>query len=187
MRKKTVLVDMDGVITDWTGRFIQQWSSKFPHEKPLCRENQLVWQMRDWIPGHEDKIRHITREQGFYFDLKPIEGALDALREMLRDTGIHLRICSSPLAFNPYCCDEKQAWLGWNFGDLGIEFQRKLVLTDDKTIVRGDILIDDKPEITGDFTPQWEHVIFDAPYNRNVERPHRRMHNWSLWRQVVYG
>ena len=40
----------------------------------------------------------------------------------------------------------------------------------DKTLVRGDVLIDDKPHVTGSNAPTWQHLLYDAPYNRDIER-----------------
>ena len=51
-------------------------------------------------------------------------------------------------------------------------------MTSDKTVVRGDVLIDDKPAITGAHHPVWKQLLFEAPYNRHVtDRP--RLTKWS--------
>jgi hypothetical protein len=39
----------------------------------------------------------------------------------------------------------------------------RVILTHDKTLVRGDVLIDDKPGITGNMIPAWKHLVFDSP------------------------
>jgi len=54
--------------------------------------------------------------------------------------------------------------------------------------VRGDVLIDDKPKITGAHFPVWKQLLFDAPYNGHVtDRP--RLHRWvdvdSLLHEVL--
>ncbi|KAF4692003.1 putative tubulin polyglutamylase ttll9 [Perkinsus olseni] len=51
------------------------------------------------------------------------------------------------------------------------DFLRKLILTKDKTIIKADALIDDKPEITGSEDPPLfgRHVVFTQPYNKYVE------------------
>jgi 5'-nucleotidase len=58
-----------------------------------------------------------------------------------------------------------------------------MIIAADKTLVRGDVLIDDRPYIKGDFTPSWEYILYDQPYNRkNTE--FRRL-DWSNWREVL--
>ncbi|MGM0931630.1 MAG: 5' nucleotidase, NT5C type [Actinomycetota bacterium] len=39
----------------------------------------------------------------------------------------------------------------------------------DKSLVRGGILIDDKPEINGAHVPARKHLMFDQDYNRHIE------------------
>jgi len=53
----------------------------------------------------------------------------------------------------------------------------------DKTLIIGDILIDDKPEIKGISTPNWEHIIFDQPYNKNITNKKRI--NWDNFKEVL--
>lgn len=43
----------------------------------------------------------------------------------------------------------------WIEKHLGPEFLEKIILTKDKTIVTGDILVDDKPDILGEYEPAW--------------------------------
>lgn len=49
-----------------------------------------------------------------------------------------------------------------------IRWLTRLIITSDKTKIRGDLLIDDKPYITGSEYPAWEHVLFTAPYNSEL-------------------
>jgi hypothetical protein len=39
----------------------------------------------------------------------------------------------------------------------------------DKTLIDGDVLVDDRPTVTGTRSPTWRRVIFDQPYDRNVQ------------------
>ena len=68
---------------------------------------------------------------------------------------------------------------------LGPEWLQRLVLTSDKTLVRGDLLIDDKPQVSGqERLPSWEHVVFDAPYNRGTAH-NLRLGSWAKWREIM--
>merc|ERR1719487_2609385 len=49
----------------------------------------------------------------------------------------------------------------------------------------GDVLIDDKPEVKGKMGGMWEHIIFDAPYNQEVEGDRLRLHAWTDWKGVL--
>ena len=102
----------------------------------------------------------------------------EAVSEMIR-LGHELWICTSPLSRNPLCVSEKYTSVGNNFGS---EFISHLVVTKDKTLVRGRYLIDDNPHIDGGFDPEWEHVLFDAPYNRGLDRTRI---TWATWKRVL--
>jgi 5'-nucleotidase len=65
---------------------------------------------------------------------------------------------------------------------LGSDFTKRIILTRDKSLVRGDVLVDDKPEIRGLATPNWQHILYDQPYNRCL--PGVRM-TWRNWRHVL--
>lgn len=43
--------------------------------------------------------------------------------------------------------------------------------------MRGDILIDDKPQITGSLQPVWTHWVYDQPYNRHLSD--KRTMSWD--------
>ena len=66
---------------------------------------------------------------------------------------------------------------------LGNDWIRNIILTNDKTVVKADILIDDKPVITGVENPEWEHIIFDQPYNRQIKD--KRRIDWGNWKSVI--
>ena len=88
---------------------------------------------------------------------------------------------ATPLSLYAYCVLEKYQWVEKY---LGYGFTKKLILTRDKTLVRGDMLIDDKPEITGIQKPVWEHIIYDFPYNRHITG-NRRIVRWKNWRKIL--
>jgi 5'(3')-deoxyribonucleotidase len=79
-----------------------------------------------------------------------IAGASEAVREMI-DLGHKVWICTSPRSRSPYCVTEKHAWVENYFRST---FVGRLVVTKDKTLVRGRYLIDDQPEIRGTLNPE---------------------------------
>jgi 5'-nucleotidase len=90
-------------------------------------------------------------------------------------------ICTSPLHHYDNCVLEKFEWVEQH---LGREFTSRLILSRDKTLVHGDVLVDDNPSVTGVRTPTWRHVVFHQNYNRTVMGP--RM-TWQSWREVLLG
>lgn len=103
---------------------------------------------------------------------------------MLR-AGREVFLCTSPLTRSPWCVPEKLAWVEYHFGP---SWLRRIIVTTDKTLA-GDsgqlcVLVDDRDRITGlADPPPWQHVLFDAPYNRTKSGP--RLSSWADWRQVL--
>jgi 5'-nucleotidase len=107
-------------------------------------------------------------------DLPPITGATEALRALL-EQGHDVRICTSPLNQYRNCVPEKYEWIERH---LGPEFVTRMIVSKDKTIVYGDVLVDDNPSVKGLCLAKWQHVIFDQPYNRHVDGARMTQANW---------
>ncbi len=179
-----VLVDMDGVLADWTGLFNERISSLYPHlDFPFLKDNSS-WEMATGAtPEMLEAINLVKEMPGFYADLKPIEGGRAALEAMLAQ-GFDVSICTSPWIQNPTCASDKLAWLDRHIGH---GWADRAIITKDKTTVRGDFLIDDKPDIKGIYRPEWEHIVFDAPYNKHLPTTSRRISVWEEWHDVIWG
>ena len=175
-----ILVDQDDVVADFDGGFLNKWREKYPDEffVPLDRRKSF-YTREDYPPHLRDKVENIYLAPGFYENIPPMPGAFAALAEMAA-LGHEVWICTAPLTKYENCVLEKFRWVDKH---LGRNFTKKILLVNDKTFVRGDILIDDKPEIKGLFTPVWEHVVYDQPHNRHIVG--KRRLTWDNWKQVL--
>ncbi|XP_076399827.1 5'(3')-deoxyribonucleotidase, cytosolic type isoform X2 [Peromyscus maniculatus bairdii] len=149
-RPVRVLVDMDGVLADFESGLLQGFRRRFPGDPHVPLEQRRGFlaseQYRALRPDLEEKLASVYEAPGFFLNLEPVPGAVDALREMnaLQDTEVF--ICTSPLRKYDHCVGEKYRWVEQN---LGPEFVERIILTRDKTVVMGDLLIDDKDTIQG--------------------------------------
>ncbi len=175
--KKIVLIDMDGVIADFRKSFEKEvlkngWEI-------LEEENKMHIRVKN---DNDNKRRiFINSQKGFYLNLEPIENSILAISEMLNDKNLEVFFCTTPSKKYKHCVPEKYRWIEKYFGFKATE---KIIMTRDKTLVKGDFLIDDKPEILGAVkNPDWEHIYFTQPYNKNLEG--LRIDDWSKWREVV--
>lgn len=179
-----VLVDMDGVIADWGAAYGAALDAHGPAAAGIPRHHQQT--SFDLLAGRTDDekrvIWQVLAQPGFYAGLAEIPGAHTALSSILR-AGHDVRFVSSPWPSNVSCASDKLAWVGRHYGP---DWVPRVILTTDKTLVYGDLLIDDKPEVTGAVEPFWEHVLFDQPYNRSISRK-RRMFRWDEWETIING
>ncbi len=178
---KIILVDLDGPLADLEGEFLKRWKVKFPGEFFLAFEERKNFFLRDDYPEHlKLKIDEILREKGFFADLPAVPGGLEALKT-LHATGYTIIICTSDIFANPTGLMDKRNWVRTHLDDT---FAKAMIFTRDKTLIRGDYLIDDRPTIIGALEPAWEHVIFDQPFNRNITGTKRMNPDWSNWREL---
>jgi len=175
-----ILIDMDDVISDFDGEFYKRWNELHPDISIVPPDKRKCFYIKDELPEDYTKlIREINTAPGFIKSLPEIPGSIQAVKE-IAGTGNKVFICTSPLNAYKNCVKEKYEWIE---NHLGFEWTLKLILTKDKTLIKGDILIDDKPEVIGAAIPAWEHIVFDKPYNRYINN-HRRM-NWENWKTVL--
>jgi 5'-nucleotidase len=185
--KIILLIDMDGVICHWYENLYRIYRARYPDRMAIKPEDVTQFYVEELYPEeHRDDVVAIARERGFYADLRPVPGALEALKDIQENCTDFIEpfICSSPeVEYEDMAChSEKAAWVE---DVLGNWWTKKLILTKDKTLVRGHILIDDKPEITGALKPIWLHMLFDQPYNRLDSKldigDMRQRFTWSDW------
>lgn len=128
--KKLLHIDLDGVIAD----FISAMHSHPLKEIPPYDE-------------HPDTIPHIFR------NLQPIEGGVTAVQNLMNSNKYEVYFLSTAPWNNPSAWTDKRLWLEEQFGDA---VNRRLILTHRKDLIRGDILIDDRPNNGADkFQGEW--------------------------------
>ena len=176
-----ILVDMDGALADFELGIVNGWQKRFPHIPfvPLS-ERKSFYVRLDYPEELRSRVDDIINSPGFFLNLEPISHGLQAVREM-QNAGHTVVICTAPITRFENCVPEKYHWIANN---LGREYTRQIIMTKDKTLVRGEVLVDDRPEIDGACKPTWEHVVFDAPYNRQIKHK-RRLTDWRNWREVI--
>jgi 5'-nucleotidase len=176
-----ILVDMDGPLADYEKGFLDIWREKFSDLDFIKLEDRREFYLHhDYPKEMSENIRSICSAPGFFLNLPAMAGAREAIEEM-KNKGHEVFICTSPMNEYTNCVLEKYQWVEKN---LGLEWTKKLILTKDKTLVQGSILIDDRPIIHGAGQPTWEHILFDMPYNRDVDLKQRRL-TWGNWREVL--
>jgi 5'(3')-deoxyribonucleotidase len=141
MGKKRVYVDMDGVICDYV---------KLRDSDRILYPDQPFPQSRT----------------GFFIELEPIKDAIESYKKLEEHCDVW--ILTRPSVQNMHSYTEKVMWVRMH---LGLEAQRKVIMSCDKSLLKGDILIDDdtqhgQPEFEGEHIhfgqkefPDWKHVM----------------------------
>ena len=169
------LVDLDGVAAGW-GHGYDTLAEQFGllAEGGMLYHERTTWDLRQGLTERGlDITRQIMEYDGFYRNLPVIDGAQDAI-ERLQRTGHDVWFVSTPYLSNPSCANDKLAWVEEHFGP---RLMAKTILTMDKTVVIGDVLIDDRPEISGVQAPTWKHLCF-GEYGYSATTQSERVKTW---------
>jgi 5'-nucleotidase len=176
-----ILIDLDGTVVDWEAAFESTLLSL--HPAATLRDAATYDAVARWDAPKGIVLDVINRALD-YSRMKAKAGAVEAIAEM-KAAGLDVWICSKNTAPNYFCASDK---IGWVKKRLGADFAERTILIHDKTLVHGDILIDDRADISiGAMTPSWTHVVFDAEYNREMDANVPRLTNWAEWREVLGG
>ena len=196
-RTVRVLIDMDNTIADYSTPMAKALNDHFRSRNKNDDDNgggavsaaavdftADNWsQQLDLDPELVRPVQQRAQSQPkFFYHLKAIPGALEALLEM-DQMGFQVLIVSSPSVQSDTCSSDKVQWLREHLGDY---WARKLILTKDKTVIIGDFLIDDRDDVIGyEAKPTWKHIIYRQPYNAGIkdDRPH--LENWNEWINVI--
>ena len=175
-----ILIDMDEVISDFEGGLRDIWEQKYPHTplfKGGVRDTFYIGSGDD--QGRSELVFKIIHSEGFFESLKPIQGAKEAIDEM-HALGHYVFIVTSPGVSYPNAASEKYRWIEKHFGQYMLE---RLIITPAKQMVKGDFLIDDRPEFAYADYAEWEHVLYDRSYNKHIDG--KRRLQWDTWKEVL--
>lgn len=170
-----VLMDMDGPLADFEAavpKFLEMRG--LPVIPKLARNGKSSRDQYDEAfpgMGMSSVIREIVNSSGFYQGLDLVEGAKEALLD-LESEGHDVFICTSPMIGSDHCASEKFRWVDYH---LGRRWTEQLIITKDKTMVHGDVLVDDKPYVKGLMRPTWQQVLYREVHNRLSDWPGPRV------------
>ncbi len=110
-----VHVDMDGVLCDYKGAW----------DRAKGLDATLSWPQS--VPG-------------FFENLVPLPGAINAFNQLRGLAGFRVHILTAASVYNPLSYCEKRIWVEKH---LGFDMCDDLTITPDKSLLKGDFLIDD--------------------------------------------
>jgi 5'-nucleotidase len=173
---------MDNTLADFDAALLDIWRRLYPDEFYVPLEKRTTFHPHKDYPEHlQGKVQKICHGKGFVRNLPPTPGGIEAVNEMLAE-GHDVFFCTSHLLEYKHCLLEKYQWIEQYFGEPAVD---RIIMTREKPLVRGDILIDDKPVIAGIVTPTWEHILYDRPHNRQIAD--KRRLTWDNWHEVVFA
>lgn len=164
--RQTVLIDMDGVQADFDSEVMERMTQQYPFIPLLgVRRNFYI---SDDYPEHRKLVLEISNEPGFFTSLAVVDNALEGWQRVI-DLGYQPQVCSSPITANPRSEVEKLRWLQQHFAPVfGQYVVDTAIITKNKHEHNGVALIDDRPVVSRAAEANWQHIVFDKPYNQGT-------------------
>ncbi|MCM3257043.1 5'-3'-deoxyribonucleotidase [Paenibacillus lautus] len=174
MSKKRLAVDQDNVIADLLFEWVRRYNNDF-------NDNLKPEQINSWNwhglckPECGSNIYTYMDDPDLFLNLPVMEGSQETLKELSNIYDIY--IVTAPFNLNNVV--PKYEWLKKHFPFLD---EDKFVFTRDKSIIRAEYLIDDKPSNLETF--RGNQILYTAPHNLNEERFYR-VNNWIDVREIL--
>jgi 5'(3')-deoxyribonucleotidase len=176
-------VDLDGVCGDYTAAFREVVAADRGIDPSELAEERS-WDFAEWglTPQDFERLhRKAVLEDRMFRTMPALPGAAEALWR-LSDAGVWIRIITHRLYVNwghAVAVADTVAWLD----EAGIPY-RDICFLGAKPEVEADCYVDDASHNVRALREAGNHVIvFDAPYNRDVEGPRAR--DWGEVEQLV--
>lgn len=167
MKKKTIAVDMDGVLADIEVSLIEHYNKECG--TTLSRES-IQGMSEDEAFNGRTILRKILNSENFFRSLPVMPDAVESLRKLQENFEIF--IVSAATEF-PMSLHEKIEWLGEHFPFIKWE---NIILCGSKRIISTDYMIDDHSKNLDHCIG--EPIMFTAFHNIN-QTHHLRVNNWK--------
>ena len=125
----------------------------------------------------EQRLNEIFCTPGFWETMPIYDGCKEAIK--ILSTRYDVRILSSPWPKYDACCTEKIRWVKQNLPFID---PSKIIFSSDKSIIMGDLLIDDAPINLTSF--KFKKIAIDYPYNEGIDVDFRTR-NWEDISSIV--
>ncbi len=166
-----IAIDMDEVIADPLKKFIQLYHRDY--SVPLDVFIEPGNEIYHHVPEHANhKWFDYINEKGFFRDLNPVEGSINALRKLQEQHDVY--IVSAAMEFRN-SLEDKVDWLAEHFPFITWE---NIVFCGDK-IIDADVLIDDRIKNFKHF--KGRPLLFSSPHNLLLTGYERV----DTWQQVL--
>jgi 5'(3')-deoxyribonucleotidase len=163
-----ILIDMDDVMADAVARFLEWYERDFGTK--YSREKLHGTKLSEIVPPeHRQQVLMYPHQKGFFKDLPVIQDSKTIIEALNNKHEVF--IVSAAMEFKHSLYD-KFEWLDEHFPF--ISWKRR-VFCGDKTIAKGDVLIDDHDFNLSVFTGR--PIVFTAPHNVHYTK-YERMDTW---------
>lgn len=156
----TIALDVDDVIADLVTEWVRLYN--LDHDDDLVLDDIQHWNIANYVkPEVGQKIFDYLLTPGLYDNVQEIPGALTGV-ETLRNAGFSIVFATASYS---------ESKLEWLYQHRLLQSRDEIIFLSDKSLVRADIIVDDRYETIQKFPGH--AILFSRPWNYTA--------NWS-WR-----
>lgn len=174
-REVTVLIDLDDTMTYLTRAWCQCLNQR--HGTNVSENDILGWEISDYFPDlTETQVFEPIHEDTFWLNVEPMTDAPEYINKLMAD-GFNVYICTASL-FDTIKAKLESVlgryfpFISWN----------QVIITKNKQLVNGDILIDDGVHNLEGGT--YKKILMSAPHNQNYDADAHGMKRVNTWREA---
>jgi 5'(3')-deoxyribonucleotidase len=184
----TVLIDVDGVVADFTSRFVEIAEDILgrPLDKTRVYDQFIVEKSLGLTPVESKLVYKRVAAPDFAWSLYPLPQAVEAIKEIALSNVVIF--VTKPFRSSKTWQWEREKWLRQYFGDVGAN----VIHTKLKYLVHGDVLIEDSGKNAADWwhyqrrivgNPTAKVLLRDYPYNSEFN--FTRFNDWSVVKALI--
>ena len=165
-KRKTIAIDMDGVIADTAAQFIVWYYKEY--NAVIDKDDFNGKPESEALPN--GAVRKFVFTKDFFRTVPVMDGAKEAVSELMKNFDVY--IVSAAMEF-PQSLNEKYEWLLEHFPFIT---WRNIIFCGDKSIIATDYMIDD--HVKNLDCCKGKTIMFTAGHNAGIDR-HQRVNNWK--------
>lgn len=167
-----IFVDMDGVLANFGQGVIKVFQDKHY----IFAEDQVAWHIEEWVVPEQREAARVDmnlalQTKEFWENLNPVAGAIDGFKYLMKNHEVY--IATTPWSSDD-CYTGKRAWVKRCLKRFDLD---RLIFIKDKFLLRGDLIIDDKPKNVETFCGQG--ILYTQPWNLKPPTTLPRANNWD--------
>lgn len=157
-----ILFDMDDVINDFLGTLIEDYNKA--NSASVERSDITDWDLTKCKCLNAAEAMKLFKKKGFFLSIPPKASSVVAINTMIESTKYDIYIVTACGSVEEY--KEKQEWLKKYIPAFNLN---RLIMCSEKNIIRGDVLVDDKPQNLIECSPYMRCMLYDMPTNKSCK------------------
>lgn len=172
---KTILVDADDTTLDLHTEWIQN-RYNVDYKDNLLRSMVKTWNIDKYVkPECGRKIYDYLKDKDLYASVKPIEFAVFGVQR-LRELGYRVIFVTAYFNEQKVECLHNHGFLKeYPYNDGRWNTATDVIMANDKSLIKGDLLIDDRYENVKSFG---SGIVFNQPWNESSPNHFPRVSTW---------